>query len=62
MGGTPQSLAQLGRNAKEDVLKSLMEKLEGRACTLAANLKLDAHQKVDVGVPQTSGMLWTRLV
>ena len=49
--GQPQTLAQLAWDAKEDVLRKLMEKLDGKASMLAANLKLTAHQKAGEGVP-----------
>jgi hypothetical protein len=56
---TPQTLAELGDLQKEDVLRKLVEKLEGRASTLAANLKLEANHKVDGEAKQASGLKLT---
>jgi hypothetical protein len=56
-GPVGESLAELGSLQKEDVLRKLVEKLEGRASTLAANLKLEAIQKVDAGGNHASGLL-----
>jgi len=53
---TPPTLAELGDLQKDDVLRKLVEKLEGRASTLAANLKLEANQKVDGEAQQASGL------